>query len=397
MKLFLCTALFWIIPGRLDLFDGKSNFITLINLEILLILFLLFWIVPLKKSFTKKTYLSLLLLIGLAISNFILGSLWYTEGLTASYYANTNWNGTPEASWTHQNLMGNATRIDKQINFSDKGFSPFEQTFPLYFANDVYRFNWAADDSQREKRRHFPFSAEWNGFIEVLKEDPKKGVLLAKGGHAEIEINGFKASVLNSEPLYFQLKPGIHKIQIRYARQGNGVRRLTLGWENELGKVEAIPSSRLSPTKGSLWHNRLLQNINFILYFFYIATLKIVIRGNLVLFPIKRQIGLEKRLIALFFILFIIIIFSYAVSKGNQPDAQILSGGNDWLLYETQARNILMGDILDVKSTAGNIYHMNVFYRYLLAGFHLIFGEGVTMIIVGQQVIMFFLIYFLDR
>ncbi|OAD23225.1 membrane protein [Candidatus Thiomargarita nelsonii] len=258
--------------------------------------------------------------------------------------------GTPEASWTHQNLMGNATRIDKQINFSDKGFSPFYQTFPLYFANDVYRFNWAADDSQREKRRHFPFSAEWNGFIEVLKEDPKKGVLLAKGGHAEIEINGFKASVLNSEPLYFQLKPGIHKIQIRYARQGNGVRRLTLGWENELGKVEAIPSSRLSPTKGSLWHNRLLQNINFILYFFYIATLILVIRGNLVLFPIKRQIDLEKRIIALFFILFIIIIFSYAVSKGNQPDAQILSGGNDWLLYETQARNILMGDILDVKS-----------------------------------------------
>ncbi len=394
VSFFLSCVLFWIIPGRLSVYQGRVFFIGPLDLVFILMLVFIFFILPLKKEFSRHIKAIAFLMVCLSLMKFSLGMAWSPTGLMARYFSTPTWNGPHETSWCYQGLKGKATRIDRKINFKRYGFSPFHQTFPIHFANDAHRFNWYGSQEQREKRRYFQFSTIWNGEIRIHDDDPQTGVLIAND-FADIEINGKEIGAsTENKPLLFSLEPGVHSIVIRYKHSSKSPRKLLLGWDMEGKQIKAIPSSRLLPGLKSVKNNNLLVTLNYMLHlvwftFLSIFTLKILD------FPFKKSISKEKLL--LFFVALIMILgfFADTTRKGMKPYAQIMSGGNDWLTYETFARNILAGDILDINDTGSQPFFMQSMYRYFLAGFHLVFGEETSMVIFGQGIIMVCIFLFL--
>lgn len=392
--LFLCSILFWIVPGRLSIFQERSFFIGLSDLAWIGIVFFIFFIVPFKKTAPRYVKGLAVILVCLAVLKSILGMFWSPTGLIAKYYANPSWTGKHEVAWAYKRIQAQATRIDPKIDFRSYGYSPFQQTFPLYFANDTHRFNWHGNPREVERRRYFSFSAEWEGRVRIHPDDPNIGVLVAND-MAEVELDGKTIGIsTENEPLYFTLESGTYPIKIKYKYDSRQEKRLLLGWQVGPHTIEAVPSSRFLPGPTPTSYNTLLAGLNWVLHVIWCLVVG-WIAVRVIAFPLRKEISKERLTLFILAVLMCLGFFLDTLSTGRKPYAQILSGGNDYLTYETFAQNILGGDLFDRRDTGDGPFYYQSVYRYFLAAFHLILGEDPLMVTFGQEIVMVCILIFL--
>jgi hypothetical protein len=380
---FTITALFWVVPERLSVWGGPSRFLGLADVLALAVLVFVFFVLPtvtMPPRLKWRYGLALVILLAIKVG---LGLAWQPEGLKARYYANADWAGSPEKSWAFRDVSNTATRRDRQIHFGPKGFSLFEPTFPLYFMNDSRRFNWYGPE--KAKRRNPAFSAVWTGRLWVTDNDPGRGILIAADA-GTITLNGrIVAKSHLGKPSEFGLTPGIHHIEVRYAHNGNGPRGLTLGWIRD-GRTEPIPSSRLftgeEPPKG----NRHLHLATLIIHVFWVLTLVMLV-GRRWRQPMRGRVRWERVVVFVILLLLVVVEWGGYLHRAARPHGEILSGGEDWLTYETMARDILSGDLLSRQFTGRKTFYYFPGYRYILAGLHLLMGESVAMVVLAQTII----------
>jgi len=382
----IAGALFWIVPGRLNVAGEPAMFITRYDFIGLLILFFSLYVFPVSLIKSRNATIAAGVFLALAAFKVILGLAWVPQGLYGQYFANPEWNGPHEISWPHKSIREKATRIDTKLDFCSASYSLFCNYFPLHFANSV-KYNWYGD--QIYKRLHFQFSAKWKGYLYVGEDDPKRFTLIAQD-YADIIINGRNLGTsLSGSPVNFELKPGFHAITMRYSHKSREARKLLLGWITKKGDVAAVPASRFALSEnGSNVRNKALRIGTFGLHLAWLAMLT----GMAWTYrrkPIKEFWSRRRTIIFSIVVLSMFVIGLDRHMNGmDDPWAEILSGGDDWLTYESMARNILSGDLLDIGHTGKGPYYYMPLYRYLLAGMHLFVGESVTNIIYAQHFIM---------
>ena len=316
----------------------------------------------------------------------VLSTTKENTGLCGVYYGNSNFEGVPESSWRFSQDRVQCTRIDQGVNFTSSGFSLRRQVFPLYFANDWNRFNYYGTSLNEKRREQFAFSASWSGFIHV-NEIEKTLQLQASDGRAELRVDGRVLTINESgASASLNIQRGVYPLSLSYSSDEGINRELQLSWvgpDNKLIPLTKWETTLTSePETGSFdFLLKLLLLSWFVLFCHHLVNERERIPW--------RELEKEKLVLWAIFLLLIVAQLIYLVIRGESQDIEILSGGNDHLLYETQARNVLNGDFLDSNSTLHAPFSQNVGYRYLLAFSHLFMGEGVTLIRWVQAALMY--------
>ncbi len=377
--LLLLCLLFPVLPFQLGQDSTSTGLLTPIaGLMVLLVISLRF-LFPAVNVKGYGPHMVLTLLIALRL---MLGYLNEPTGLSATYFSEHGKPGDYLGTERHP-----YKRVDHQIDFIDAGFSFIKQTFPLYYANNAERFSHNLTAQAKAKRENFAFNAQWQGYLKVQK--PTTIRLAFSGGDGALKLGELERQGTPSGTLDITVKQGIYPIEVTYSRNDLQERKLSLQWQVEEEFIP-IPTSHLSPSNNFVANNNALHIFNIGLHLVWLGVLLMLFR------PWSQRLTKEKTLLGLLALALFLAALGKVARDGEERDAQIMSVGNDWHAYVTQARNVASGDWLDTASTGGDTFFWNVGWRYALAIMHLLVGEQISLIILLQQIVLvvFFLCYY---
>ncbi len=381
--LFFCLALLVLIavPSRpVGVADGLPADHPF-DLWVVLLLVGGFFIIPWRLEPRRAPRLALLLL-AVALAKLALSAASLPHGLVARYHANANFQGPPEASIEYR--LDGATRIDRTIDFAPVGFAWGVKPFPLWFFNDVRRFDFYKPG--QPDRRALPFSVRWDGFIRASTTEPVTWRLVTEQ-EATLSLSAHPvASTTDGLPeTTIALSPGWHSISLTYVYRGRGPRSLRLEWDLN-GRFRPVPSSALLPTRPSPLTDRWDQRMAlpgwavFALQFLVVAWLLAAgLRG-----VSKEQLLTERAAVYLLVVVMLAFGTVSLSSRGRAADWNLLGGGSDPLTYEGMARQILLDrDILNRMANTQPFY-APIGYRYVLAAAHALMGPSRAMVVLFQ-------------
>lgn len=296
----------------------------------------------------------LLLLLGAKLA------LWYVApvyGLAASYYPRARIGGAPERSTEYRGVP--FTRIEA---------SPGQPDLALHFFNDVERFNYY--EPPDPDRRALPFAVRWDGYLHIPRDGAYPLTLSAQGGSAVLALNGAPALTVGARELpetdaaTLQLTAGAHPIRLDLISQGFTNPWLSLG--SPPLTVEPVSATALARDRYLAWLAVALDGI----------VLVGVIGWSL--FAVRqRRSQLERPLLAA--LLLAVLAYALISTADLAGKAIILEGGQDWLTYESYARDILLnGPLMTLGEPLGKgkPFFFQPFYPYYLSGLHWLAGEG---------------------
>ncbi|MEE9425387.1 MAG: glycosyltransferase family 39 protein [Methylococcales bacterium] len=373
--IFFAAALFWLLPCHPALLSNQPAILDPLNTLIISLL----WFPVFAMHWTRVLKWHLLILALCFLVPAFLGIVHHTHrtstGLSATYYPNSSFS-EPAAEFVTRASTDSTVRLDQPIDFSSDGFSFFEQTFPLYFANDALLRFWTADSTDIPAA--FQFSAIWEGYI-VVNDAVSQISLIHTGGALEWFLDG-KEVIGQAKPINSSLKKWL-PIQIRFSRSNAQPPSLQLEWLRA-GILETVPSTALKSNATQNQDSHTLQLVSYLAAGIWFAALLAFIwlvrprwkppSTNLVLWSVF--VGLS------------LIVVGNVQQFGEQFGSSILNVGNDDLTYESSARDLLLGHWWD--NNKGQLLYQNLAYPYLLAAMHLIAGESVGQAIWFQQWLM---------
>ena len=291
------------------------------------------------------------------------------SGLKASYCSGASTSGVPERSTEFKDLDG-ATRIDQRLDLRG-------DEFPVHFFNDARRFNFGLEP--QPGRDQMPFSARWEGWL-VVPSDGERRFELESVGPARVWLDD--AELLRTEAAPSRqiverstaLSEGLHQLRVEYARAEARAPRLRLSWQAEPGgALQVVDSSalrwRVAPAPLALPDRALDVTSNVILALVLVGGLALVItRGRTTALPIAA---------ALIGIPLVFLIHGLLFHASLAGRTTILSGLDDWLVYESSARDILLnGLLMDGGQGHAPAYYGQPLYPYVLALAHWLTGES---------------------
>jgi hypothetical protein len=281
-------------------------------------------------------------------------------GLTASYWAGASTAGPPERSTDFPWLAGSATRIDSQLDLRGEGF-------PVHFFNDAARFNFGPDI--QPGRDQLPFTVRWQGWLRVPSDGPRR-FLVESTGPAVVALDGAN---LPAPETQLQLSGGLHPLRVEYTRPEARVPMLRVSWER-------APGGPLEPMAGQdLRWQPLADDAAFS------SALRLVADWALIMLVLAwAAIGLlrareSSRLApaALGALPLLFMGYGMLLQAPLIGRATILSGLDDWLIYESSARDILLnGPLMDGGQGHAAPFYGQPLYLYVLALAHRLTGEG---------------------
>lgn len=321
---------------------------------------------------------------GLIVLKLGLALLSPEHGLQASYFDNSRLQGRPERS-TEFSLAG-ATRLDRQLDFGG-------DEFPVYFFNDSERFNFYRSGSPQ--RRQLPFSVRWDGFVWAPSAGPYD-LRLTASGQASVTVGSETLSV-NAEgrastDRTVALAAGPNPFNATYSRRPERSPDFRVEWTVD-GTRSTLSAPYLRPTSRGpdLARDLALAQVAHTLDAVGLIALLVVIAGGVVAVGgslraapswAERARLIERPLLATSAMVF--------VALGSLPRLDrfgkmvYFGGGQDWLLHETLARDILLnGPLMTLGKSLGEgrAFYAQPLYPYYLAGLHAVLGEdqfGVT-------------------
>lgn len=283
-------------------------------------------------------------------------------GLNASYWAAAAPSGPPERS-TDFPWLTDATRIDSSLDLRGEDFA-------VHFFNDASRFNFGAD--VMPARDQLPFSVQWDGFLVVPSSGLRRFVVEATG---PVEV-WLDEAPLPSADGTVNLEAGAHRLKVTYARPEARVPALRVQWQRDpRGPLVTLGGDevRWLADDASALPSRILSGLAAVLG---VAALAIWL--VLALLPLVRSRQPEAwwraslGLVPLVFLVYGALLEGPAMGK-----ATILSGLDDWLIYESSARDILLnGLLMDGGQGHAAPFYGQPLYPYALALLHRLTGES---------------------
>ena len=280
-------------------------------------------------------------------------------GLTASYWAKATPEGPPERSTDFMWLSG-VTRIDPLLELRGNDFA-------VHFFNDAARFNFGAE--VQPGRDQLPFSVRWQGWL-LAPSDGMRRFVLESNGPSGVWLDG---NALSSSDMSVDVSSGLHTLRVEYARPEARVPGLKLSWQREPGAALAAVGGadvRWQPDAGS-------DRVSLAL-----GRAADVIFGAVVLAWIgvglfsARRANAQVRA-ALGAVPLVFLAHGMLIQAPVAGRAAILSGLDDWLIYESSARDILLnGPLMDGGQGHAPPFYGQPLYPYVLALAHRLSGES---------------------
>ena len=315
----------------------------------------------------------------LILAKLALAGVFVDRGFAARYYANDTWSAPVEQSISYRGEP--FTRRDTRLRFgTDDG-----QDLPLHFYNDVRFSSFGPDQPQRTL---LAYSVEWNGFVHVDDDSPAVFYLdPARGAAAELSIDRRLvlppgAGMRRSDAM--ALGTGWHALSIRVSAPYGSDRTFDAGEIVEGAarpfdgaRVLLQPSGdiRLTVDTTLRWVTRLVDTGLF-------AGLVLLVgsRARRVWGEVRRGSRIGH------------LLWLGAISEGllfawrRAGGLVVLTGGDDWLAYESYSRAIALGDWIGAGQ-AGPFYYQPL-YSYFLAVTHLLFGDGLFGAVLVQRLLL---------
>ncbi|MBV9894213.1 MAG: hypothetical protein JO020_08585 [Chloroflexi bacterium] len=287
-------------------------------------------------------------------------------GLKASYWAAATPQAPPERS-TDFRWLADATRIEPALDLHGEDFG-------VHFFNDATRFNFGADVVPG--RDQLPFSMRWDGWLIAPTAGPRHFVVDATGP-ATVWLDG---QSLGANDSTVDLSAGQHQLRVEYSRPEARVPSLRVRWQRYPGgaletvggddvrwREDAGPLPLLSTAFGALG----------------LAALAAVAVALLVLLRRGRRLAWWPAGLLLLPLAF--AAYGTLLEAPMAGKATILSGLDDWLIYESSARDILLnGPLMDGGQGHAAPFYGQPLYPYALAIAHWLTGESLFGPIVVQ-------------
>lgn len=310
--------------------------------------------------------------LALAIGKSALFALTPPVGFEARYWAGPTAAGTPERSTDFLSL-GDATRVDLTLNLRGNDF-------PIHFVNDANRFNFGPD--VRPGRDQMPFTVHWDGVLDVPADGPRR-LLLESVGAASVRLDGRELIALpaaegdQTAESRLPIAAGRHAVHVEYTRPEARAPRLGVSWE-------ATPGASLEPLgapavvrNGAALFQTGLRPAQLTGTGRLVDALLAVLLGAWLLLGLA---GLGRRSLprlALGAVPLLFLGYGMAVNADVAGRATVLSGLDDWLTYESAARDVLLnGPLMTNGADSGPPYYAQPLYSYALALAHAATGEG---------------------
>jgi hypothetical protein len=369
-------------------------------------------------------WLRLIALVALALLAIKL-LLWWSApsyGLAASYFARSRPTGPIERSTEARSVP--YTRVEA---------SPGRGGPALHFFNDVERFNFY--ESPDPDRQRLPFAVRWDGYLQVPRDGTYPLALTARGV-ASLSLDGSPVLTVGArdaearDAATVSLTAGPHPLRLELLREGAADPSMSVDLDTGAGpRPLAPPLLTVEPTSADvLSRDRVLSTLAVILDVLVLACITLAIllaafgcvRATLTPAiswggmkqpapPLHRNgegvggwgLSRERPLLALW--LLVVLAYALITTASLAGRAVILEGGQDWLTYESYARDILLnGPLMTLGKPLGEgrPFFFQPFYPYALAGMHWLAGEGVWGPIVLQLVgdgVAGVLLYFLAK
>ncbi|HEY2593926.1 MAG TPA: glycosyltransferase family 39 protein, partial [Chloroflexota bacterium] len=282
-------------------------------------------------------------------------------GLKASYWAAAQPTGSPERS-TDFPWLTDATRIEPSLDLRGEDFG-------VHFFNDAARFNFGSDVTPA--RDQLPFRVRWQGWL-LAPSDGARRFVLSSEGPAQVMLDG---TPLDAPDTSRDVSSGLHMLQIDYSRPEARVPMLRLEWQrtpggpletlggDDLRWQADVGSTTLSDTLA--WIGRAVVAAVIVVW---------VVLGVLRL----RRGGPEAWWRAgIWLAPLVFLLYGMLLEAPSAGKATILSGLDDWLIYESSARDILLnGWGMDGGQGHAAPFYGQPLYPYVLAGLHRLTGES---------------------
>lgn len=278
-------------------------------------------------------------------------------GWLARYYANDSWSGAPE--WSSEFRLTGATRVDRSLSFSGSGF-------PTYYLNGAA----FTEGAQREVSE--PMTVEWQGAFE-LNAPATVAIDVRAIGAVSVVVNG--AEVLSttgsgqSEP---ELAAGQHSATVRYSKPAGLEGALTVSLR-QLPAGDAI--AVFTPESGAR-ASRAVDALAIGLDGLVAVLLTVILVQAL---GAAWQSPHRAAAVAGVVALGGLGVQGFLVARPFADRFHTLTGGDDWLGFESRARDVLQhGPLMTLGKPLGEgaAYFYHPFYSYFLAGVHALTGES---------------------
>lgn len=312
----------------------------------------------------------------LLVAKIVLGGAFVERGFTARYYANDSW--TPPFERSIDFGGATFTRRDEWLAFGSDG----DPDLPLHFFNDE-RFNFVGTSMPR--RDQLAYSAEWSGYFRVDDEGTARTFYLdvARGILGELSVDGRPVITLDTLPRRsgpVTLIAGWHPIAVRVSAPYGSGRAVAAGEVTDgtarpfdAGRVLVEPAGtvRLAVDAALRWVTRAIDlGVLAWLALLAGARLRDSWRGA--------RVGHLLWLAA--------IIEAVVVAWRYAGGMVLLTGGDDWLTYESYARAIVFGDLLG-GGQRGPFYYQPL-YPYFVALTHVGFGDRLFGAVLVQRLLL---------
>ncbi|MFN8524060.1 MAG: glycosyltransferase family 39 protein [Chloroflexota bacterium] len=300
-------------------------------------------------------------------------------GLRAEYQA-------PDSSGQIERPSFTVARVDRSLDLAG-------DQFPLFFLNDVRRFNFFS--AAEPKRDHLPFAARWSGYA-LLPADAR--VLLTANGPAQLTIGALSTTVDGTRQTSATLSGFSHPtaavlpIELSYRRPAEQMPLVRLEYQVGTGERIALGQEDLSPEPIDPARFRLSANLARLAHGADILVVTLLVLGFLGSVWTQKSsssaLSAERALLGSYALL---SAGHALVEHGHLMDrALILSGGNDWLAYEGFARDVLAsGPLLTEGKPLGQglAFYYQPLYVYWLALVHAALGEGLFGPLLGNALL----------
>jgi hypothetical protein len=343
-------------------------------------------------------------------------------GLRADYYTRAA-DGTiavePERSLDYPRL--DATRLDRVLGFD-------AWTIPAYFWNDL-RFNFYSWEPSHPSRLGLPLRVRWAGAL-YAPETGSYGFRLTAQGPASLTIGDAVLSLSDqgSQSTTLALSQGTHPISAEYTRLPDAPVHVEAAWDRGSGYLPlAAPYLLPDDTTPGRWTlAQAAQGVGNVAAVLYVAVL-VALAGRLVrewwgrlwvepvAAPTRRRrraveasagpalvaAELERPLLAA--VLLLGLGWAFYVAQAFGQSLNLFNGGEDWLTYESYARDILLNGPLQLEGAplgGARPYYFQAAYPYFLAALHWLTGEspyGPIVVQLGLLPLEAVLIYYIAR
>jgi hypothetical protein len=327
------------------------------------------------------------------------------RGLEGNYFANDSLQGPVEKSTEYRSLA--ATRIDSTLIFGPRtAAGPDGTSFPLYFFNNVNRFNFYGRNGP--DRASLPFSVRWHGYF-VAEHDAPYTFVLQTPNHAALWIDQVKLGERHpgdsgESVMPIRLSRGTHPIKIQYRNPQGAPRSFSIGLQAANGFVPLSGGELITRpySMTRLYAARLANLLGVLVDLSYLLMLAGLAYWTFTF--VSRQGGLIKVLKGERLMLSAALTAGLVASLVWWFDLRhvmlTLGGGEDWLTYESYSRDILLSGPLMRSSTEGHVFYFQIFYPYYLAMLHGLLGEDLFGVFAMQSfclVIVGAIIYFIAK